>query len=190
MNRTTMLGQVPVGTTFKVWGRAFTVLNKGAERIFALAAELDSYMPFRRKDRHSGAPWNNFRESDIKDYLNGTYLKKLAEAGADIDHDLLEFDVDLKCTMGQHEYGSCTVKAGLLTLCEFGMYYDIIPSADDWWWLASPWTTPSRSPYNYFTARSWLVSPMADFGYYDCSNSYGVRPTLTLNPSLLVSWED
>lgn len=190
MNRTTKLEQVPVGTTFKVWGREFTVLDKGAERIFVLSADLDSDMPFRREDNPSDAPYNDFRASDIKDYLNGPYLEKLEEAGADIDHDLLEFDVDLKCTLGQHEYGSCTVKAGLLTLEEYGEYYDIIPFADDWWWLATPWKTPLRSPYTNYANNSWYVYSNGGYDSGSCSHSYGVRPALTLNPSLLVSWED
>ncbi len=189
MNRTTKLEQVPVGTTFKVWGKDFTVLDKGEGRIFVLAAELDSDMPFRREDNPSDAPYNDFRASDIKDYLNGPYLEKLAEAGADISNDLLEFEVDLKCTLGQHEYGSCTVKAGLLTLEEYGEYYDIIPFADDWWWLATPWATPLRSPYTSYTNGSWRVLSNGGCGNYYCSYSGGVRPALTLNPSLLVSWE-
>lgn len=190
MNRTTKLEQVPVGTTFKVWGKEFTVLDKGGGRIFVLSADLDYDMPFRREDNPSDAPYNDFRASDIKDYLNGPYLEKLEEAGADIDHDLLEFDVDLKCTLGQHEYGSCTVKAGLLTLEEYGEYYDIIPFADDWWWLATPWKTRLRSPYTNFTSHAWRV--VSNGGYVGslCSSSNGVRPALTLNPSLLVSWED
>lgn len=191
MQKTTTLANVPVGTTFTIWNRKFTVLDKSKDRVFVLAAKSETSMPFRNEDSEVDAPWNNFGESDIRNYLNLDYLAALRDAGADTDHDLIPFDVELKCTMGQHEYGSCTVKAGLLMLEQYGEYYDIIPLIDDWWWLATPWKTPSRSPHTSNTSCVWYVRMNGDYDYGNgASNSLGVRPSLTLNPFLLVSWED
>lgn len=50
------------------------------------------------------------------------------------------------------------------------------------WWL--------RSPYTNYTVNAWGVRSDGGYGRSYCSNSLGVRPALTLNPSLLVSWED
>jgi hypothetical protein len=103
---------------------------------------------------------------------------------------LKPFDVDLKCTLGQHEYGVCEVMAGLLTLEQYGQYYDIIPLADGPWWLATPWKTPRRSSYTDYTYDAWRVNSNGYYNYNYCSNSYGVRPALLLDPALLVSYED
>ncbi len=82
------------------------------------------------------------------------------------------------------------VKAGLLTLEQYGEYYDIIPKVDDWWCLATPWKTPSRSPLTSYASYVWCVRMDGDYIYNYCSNMYGVRPALNLSPSLLVTWED
>lgn len=188
MMKAKALKDVPVGATFEVWGKKFTVLDKDDEKVFVLAAEINNDLPFREENEAEVAD-NDFRDSDIREFLNGVYLEELYRAGAK-ENDLLEFEVDLKCTMGQHEYGSCKVKAGLLTLEQYGKYYDIIPLVDESWWLATPWKTPSRSPLTYSTNLVWYVNSDGDYnGSYD-SHSYGVRPALTLSPLLLVSWEN
>ena len=106
-----------------------------------------------------------------------------------MDEDILPMELDLKCTLGQPEYGVARVHAGLLTLEQYGKYYDIIPRIDTTYWLATPWKTPSRSPYTGNSYHVWFVysSGSCDFWYY--YNSFGVRPALTLSPSLLVSVE-
>lgn len=91
----------------------------------------------------------------------------------------------------QHEYGTDVVKAGLLTLEQYGEFYDIIPLIeDDWWCLATPWKTPSRSPRTYNTASVWYVYTDGDYYYSSYNSTFGVRPALNLNPLLLVAWED
>lgn len=188
MRKEVQLKTVPVGATFEVWGQRFTVLDYNDNGVFCLAADLTGdEVSFRSKeDKFTVAP-NDFRDSTIKQYLNETYLEHLKEAGAEIG-DIAETAVDLKCTMGQHEYGAYTVLVGLLTLEQYGMYYDIIPPIHDWWWLATPWTTPSRSQGTFTTTQSWYIHDDI-IARCSCFGSYGVRPTLTLCPLLLVSLE-
>lgn len=189
MIRTTQLKQVPVGKTFEVWDRKFAVLRSDEDRVFVLAAELETQMPFREDGEVYKVAPNDFRDSTIRNWLNNEYLGLLQEKGLK-NGDILDLYLDLKCTLVQHEYGTDKVKAGLLTLEQYGEYYDIIPAVDDWWCLATPWKTPSRSPYTRNVGYVWYVNTNGGCNNYNYSTTLGVRPALNLSPSLLVAWED
>ena len=183
------LADVPFGKNFEIWGHAYTVLDGDDKGVFVLEADAVCEMPFREENVESESAPNNFWDSSVRAYLEGDYLEELVEAGAELDRDILEMELDLKCTLGQHEYGVARVHAGLLTLEQYGKYYDIIPRIDTTYWLATPWKTPSRSPYTYSTGNVWLVYFDGDYNRWYCNLTYGVRPALTLSPSLLVSVE-
>lgn len=188
MKRQSILRNVPVGKTFEVWGKKFTVLRQDEGKVFVLAAEFATTMQFREEGKEYKVAPNDFRDSSVKEYLNGEYIDELVAAGADRNEDIFPLTVDLKCTMGQHEYGTDTVQAGLLTLEQYGEFYDIIPLIeDDWWCLATPWKTPSRSPDTNYTSRVWNVNTNGNCNSNYCSSSYGVRPALVLDSSLSVS---
>ena len=55
------------------------------------------------------------------------------------------------------------------------------------WWLATPFCT--RSPHTGRSVLVWNVYSDGDCSYYWYYNTYGVRPALVLNSSLLVSYE-
>lgn len=183
------LADVPFGKNFEIWGHAYTVLDGDDKGVFVLEADAVCEMPFREENVESESAPNNFWDSSVRAYLEGNYLEELVEAGAELDRDILEMELDLKCTLGQHEYGTARVHAGLLTLEQYGKYYDIIPKIDTTYWLATPWRTPSRSPHTHNTSYVWDVSSSGGCLSWYYSNSYGVRPALTLSPSLLVSVE-
>ena len=183
------LADVPFGKNFEIWGHAYTVLDGDDKGVFVLEADTVCEMPFREENVESESAPNNFWDSSVRAYLEGDYLEELVEAGAELDRDILEMELDLKCTLGQHEYGVARVHAGLLTLEQYGKYYDIIPRIDTTYWLATPWKTPSRSPYTNLTDYVWYVRSDGNYNYWSCNNACGVRPALTLSPSLLVSVE-
>lgn len=183
------LADVPFGKNFEICGHAYTVLDGDDKGVFVLEADTVCEMPFREENVESESAPNNFWDSSVRAYLEGDYLEELVEAGAELDRDILEMELDLKCTLGQHEYGVARVHAGLLTLEQYGKYYDIIPRIDTTYWLATPWKTPSRSPNTHNTGSVWRVHSGGHFSYWVCDNSVGVRPALTLSPSLLVSVE-
>lgn len=189
MLRKTALNEVPVGTTFEVWNRKYTVLDKGHDKIFVLAAEIETTMQFREDDEVYAVAPNDFRDSTIRNWLNDDYLGILQENGLK-NGDILDLEIDLKCTLGQHEYGKDKVKVGLLTLEEYGGYYDVIPRIENPWWLATPWKTPSRSPFAFNTGRVWYISSNGDCSNWNYNYTGGVRPALNLSTSLLVTWED
>ena len=183
------LAEVPSGKNFEIWDHAYTVLDGDDKGVLALEADVVCEMPFREEGVDYKVAPNDFRDSSVRAYLEGGYLEELVEAGAELDHDILEMELDLKCTLGQREYGVVKVYAGLLTLEQYGKYYDIIPKIDTPYWLATPWKTPIRSPVSDHSPSDW---PVYSSGYrtdWICHSTYGVRPALTLSPSLLVSVE-
>lgn len=189
MKKTAILKQLPVGATFEVWGRKFTLLDKGSQICYCLSTEIVNTMPFMEEGKNVICG-NDFRDSGIKVWLNREYLNDLYESGAK-STDIIPFKLDLKCTLGQREYGIDTVKVGLLTLEEYGEYYDIIPLIEDNWWLATPWRTPKYSLNNKTTARTWSVDYCGEYCPENCYSYFGngVRPTLTFSSSLLVSFD-
>lgn len=189
MTKKMKLEDVPFGKDFEIWGHAYTVLDGDDKGVFVLEADTVCEMPFREDEVDYKVAPNDFRDSSVRAYLEGYYLEELIIAGAELDRDILEIELDLKCTLGQHEYGVARVHAGLLTLEQYGKYYDIIPRIDTTYWLATPWKTPSRSPNTSNTNYVWSVSSNGDCDFWYCSGACGVRPALTLSPSLLVSVE-
>lgn len=189
MMKKVKLADVPFGKNFEIWGHSYTVLDSDDKGVLVLEADAVCEMPFREDEVDYKVAPNDFRDSSVRAYLEGTYTEELVRAGAKTGEDILPMELDLKCTLGQHEYGVAKVYAGLLTLEQYGKYYDIIPKIDTTYWLATPWKTPSRSPYSGSTNLVWSVSSNGDYRNWDCYGAYGVRPALTLSPSLLVSVE-
>lgn len=183
------LADVPFGKNFEIWGHAYTVLDGDDKGVFVLEAETVCEMPFREDEVDYKVAPNDFRDSSVRAYLEGRYTEGLVSAGAKLDEDILPMELDLKCTLGQHEYGVARVHAGLLTLEQYGKYYDIIPRIDTTYWLATPWKTPSRSPCSHYANGVWVVLSDGYCGRWSYGSSIGVRPALTLSPSLLVSVE-
>ena len=76
-----------------------------------------------------------------------------------------------------------------MTLWDYGKYKAAIPNNENGaWWLATPFWAP-RSPYTNYSSRVWVVYSDGDYygdWYY---RTYGVRPAIVLNSSLLVSYE-
>lgn len=189
MMKQVKLADVPFGKNFEIWGHAYTALDADDGGVLALETDSVTEMPFREDEVEYKVAPNDFRDSSVRAYLEGTYAEELIAAGAKMGEDVLQMEVDLKCTLGQREYKSARVYAGLLTLEQYGKYYDIIPKIDTPYWLATPWKTPSRSPGTCNTNGVWYVYSDGYYGYWYYDDSYGVRPALTLSPSLLVSVE-
>ena len=189
MMKQVKLADVPFGKNFEIWGHAYTALDADDDGVLVLEADSVTEMPFRENEVEYKVAPNDFRDSSVRAYLEDTYAEELIAAGAKLGEDVLQMEVDLKCTLGQREYKSARVFAGLLTLEQYGKYYDIIPKIDTPYWLATPWKTPGRSPNTSNTNYVWDVGSSGNYNGWVYSNTYGVRPALTLSPSLLVSVE-
>lgn len=177
------LRKVPCGEIFTVFGEEYVVLDHVDGGVLSLRKEIWKNAVFDRMG-NSRLSEANILE-DLDDYLN------LLKSNGMKDGDALPQMVDLKATDGTRVYGyhECTV--ALLTLEKYGKYKEIIPKADDWWWLATPvWTRWLRSPNTSYANYVFGVLSNGDWYYNGANYSYGVRPVLNFSSCLSVSWQD
>ena len=153
------------------------VLDVEQDRILVLAKESIGNMPFDEGNS------NNFPKGTLCKYLNGEFIKKLKANGADTSA-LIPTTIDLTSDDGLKDYGKTTQKIFLLTCDMYRKYRSVIPNLDDWWWLATAYSTESNGYAN--GARFVVSDGSLDNGgaYYGYS---GVRPAFYLKSSILES---
>lgn len=177
------LRKVPCGETFVAFGEEFVVLDHADGGVLSLRKSI------WKKAQFDGNDNSNLAEASIRKVL-GDYVDHLKCAGA-TDDVILPMQVDLKATDGTRVYGYLDCTVALLTLEQYGKYKEIIPMVDGLWWLATPvWTRWLRSPYTSNTNVVWGVNSDGSYLSWSASVSGGVRPVLTFNSCLLVSWQD
>lgn len=135
------------------------------------------------------APYNHYGKSTLREHIEQDFLQKLTQNGANPE-DWIPFDLDLSETDGSFGYGILNdVLAAPLTLIEWGMYKDVVPNNEGGpFWLATPFWTPS-TPGMYNSRYVWGVNSDGGCNYWNCGNTWGVRPGLILEPFVLVSVE-
>lgn len=181
-----VLSRVSAGKSIEVFGKEFTVLEQFEDSAFLLSKAIERVMPFRDECIAIVAK-NDFRDCDIHHYLDDEYLYELIDNGANANEDIVKMSIDLQCTLGQREYGECGSKVGLLTLEQYGKYFKIIPKVDYPWWLATPYATPSYcAAFPGYAEYVWSVYTNGFYSFNRYSNTYGIRPAVQLNSSLLV----
>ena len=121
---------------------------------------------------------NNYAESDLKKAVD-KWLEDMGKMGLD-NAKLIPREIDLTTLDGSGCYGKLSVKAALLTLDEAREYADIISNAEQWCWLATGWSGPSKSDGDL----ALCVNSGGDWVVRYCSESYGIRPALKA-PSIL-----
>lgn len=153
------------------------VLDVEQDKILVLAKESIGNMPFDEGNS------NNFPKGTLCKYLNGEFIKKLKANGADTSA-LIPTTIDLTSDDGLKDYGETTQKIFLLTCDMYRKYRSVIPNLDDWWWLATAYSTESNG-YAGFARRVYSDGSLDnDFAYY---GDIGVRPAFYLKSSILES---
>lgn len=153
------------------------VLDVEQDKILVLAKESIGNMPFDEGNS------NNFPKGTLCKYLNGEFIKKLKANGADTSA-LIPTTIDLTSDDGLKDYGETTQKIFLLTCDMYRKYRSVIPNLDDWWWLATAYSTESNG-YAY-VARS-VYSDGGLYGSHAYGGHKGVRPAFYLKSSILES---
>lgn len=153
------------------------VLDVEQDKILVLAKESIGNMPFDEGNS------NNFPKGTLCKYLNGEFIKTLKANGADTSA-LIPTTIDLTSDDGLKDYGETTQKIFLLTCDMYRKYRSIIPNLDDWWWLATAYSTESNG-YAYI-ARGVGSDGGLNGDYAYCGSS-GVRPAFYLKSSILES---
>lgn len=82
---------------------------------------------------------NDWRESDLRQYLNGEFARQLCEGNMD---ELLDTVTDLTAMDGTTDYGSSVDKVTLLTVDQCRKYRYTRPLPDEWEWTSTPASTP------------------------------------------------
>ena len=182
------LANIAPGELFTFAGKQFVVLEQRGSETFVLLAQSKESCAFRADTNEEDR--NNYATSDLRKRIDewvGNLPRDSKEAAA-----IHEFDVDLNCTDRSGGYGTLTgVRAAPLTLWQYGQFKELIPlNEDDYWWLATPWACRwLRSPYTSGTNYVWLVLTNGLYNNSSASNSYGIRPALTLSSELLVAYD-
>lgn len=153
------------------------VLDVEQDKILVLAKESIGNMPFDEGNS------NNFPKGTLCKYLNGEFIKKLKANGADTSA-LIPTTIDLTSDDGLKDYGETTQKIFLLTCDMYRKYRSVIPNLDDWWCLATAYSTES----NGYAHIARLVISDGSLGNNSAYRGhYGVRPAFYLKSSILES---
>ena len=168
------------GTAFDYAGQSWILLEKDDGRALCLSKDIIETRAFDEGN------CNNFAVASSKEYLNGAYLDNLLE---DVNgpNAFLTTELDLTTDDGLKDYGTCNVTIFLLTVDQYRRNRDVIPNADDWWWLSTAVSTAS----NGYEHSARLVS--ADGALYGLGAYYGVnglRPACYLDSDLLISFDE
>lgn len=153
------------------------VLDVEQDKILVLAKESIGNMPFDEDNS------NNFPKGTLCKYLNGEFIKKLKANGADTSA-LIPTTIDLTSDDGLKDYGETTQKIFLLTCDMYRKYRSVIPNLDDWWWLATAYSTESNG---YAHSARYVRSDGSLNGSNACGGRTGVRPAFYLKSSILES---
>lgn len=153
------------------------VLDVEQDKILVLAKESIGNMPFDEGNS------NNFPKGTLCKYLNGEFIKKLKANGADTSA-LIPTTIDLTSDDGLKDYGETTQKIFLLTCDMYRKYRSVIPNLNDWWWLATAYSTESNGYAHYARYVNSDGSLGNNYAYY---GDNGVRPAFYLKSSILES---
>ena len=153
------------------------VLDVEQDKILVLAKESIGNMPFDEGNS------NNFPKGTLCKYLNGEFIKKLKANGADTSA-LIPTTIDLTSDDGLKDYGDTTQKISLLTCDMYRKYRSVIPNLNDWWWLATEYSTESNG-YAHLARYVYSVGSLGN--YYADDGGGGVRPAFYLKSSILES---
>lgn len=125
----------------------------------------------------------DWKQSQVRSLLNGEYYNKICKlVGA---NNIIPMNRDLTSIDGLDDYGTCIDKITLLSANEYAKYHKILglkSNYPDWWWLITPASTPS----NCYTRDVCYVYPSGVLRWDGCGCCNGVRPFLTLDPSIFV----
>lgn len=161
---------------FKIGDEVFIVLEQNESGTKVIAKEF----------AHHNAKFgdnSDWKVSLIRKRLNNEYFKKIVAIIG--EKNILTMDRDLTSLDGLDDYGTCTDKVSLLTAAEYAKYHKVLglkSNYPNWWWLITPASTPS----NDYARSVCIVSSGGFLDWNDCDCSYGVRPFLTLEPSISV----
>lgn len=174
------LKTAPRGTAFNYAGQRWVVLEHNATGTLCLTEKIVEDRAF------DDGNCNDFSKSSSLRYLNGPFFDTLIDA-AGCSSAFLTSELDLTADDGLKDYGTCNVTIFLLTVDQYRRNRDVIPNADDWWWLSTAVSTASNG---YEHSARCVGTDGTLSRYYACRGNRGLRPACYLDSDLLISVED
>lgn len=187
--KTGEIGKLAAESRFTYGGVEWVVLdnNPMKKAVLVLAADVlktesgeTRCMPFDTENK------NDFAASSVRAFLNGDFMEELEAAGADKEA-FLPLALDLTSDDGLKDYGIDRVTIGIYTDQIYREFRNIIPTASDWHWTATPFST-ARNGYESLVRNVYSSGALSD------SNAYyglgGVRPLCVLKSDILVSFNE
>lgn len=174
------LKTAPRGTAFNYAGQRWVVLEHNATGTLCLTEKIVEDRAF------DDGNCNDFGKSSSLRYLNGPFLDTLIDA-AGCSSAFLTSELDLTADDGLKDYGTCNVTIFLLTVDQYRRNRDVIPNADDWWWLSTAVSTAS----NGYEHSARFVSTDGSLDWVGAYLGYfGLRPACYLDSDLLISFDE
>ena len=174
------LKTAPRGTAFNYAGQRWVVLEHNATGTLCLTEKIVEDRAF------DDGNCNDFSKSSSLRYLNGPFLDTLIDA-AGCSGAFLTSELDLTADDGLKDYGTCNVTIFLLTVDQYRRNRDVIPNADDWWWLSTAFSTKSNGYESLARGVNSVGTLVRNLAYY---GRYGLHPACYLDSDLLISVED
>ncbi len=125
---------------------------------------------------------NDWKESAIREYLNGEFLKKLLEEVG--TESIIPFERDLTSLDGLKDYGTCTDHVSIMSFDEYRANRDNIKN-NGWTWTLTPDSTKSNGDEEWLT----VVALSGGIGYGSYDDCSGVRPVCIFDSSIFESEE-
>ena len=172
----------PRGTAFTFAGQRWIALEHEATgRTLCLTEDIVEERAFDVDN------CNNFAKASSNTYLNGPFLDNLHEAAGASANAFLSSELDLTADDGLKHYGTCNVTIFLLTVDQYRRNRDVIPNADDWWWLSTAVSTAE----NGYEHSARLVYSDGTLSWYSAyRGDLGLRPACYLDSDLLISVDE
>ena len=170
-----LLGTVAVAETVKIGEQEMVVLEQLNGATVLICKELYG------ENMEFGSS-NNYEDSYV-DCACETFADQLGQViGED---NIIRHTVDLTSDDGLKDYGIVERRASLLTTEQYRKYVQTLDKhkLDAYWWLATPYSTPSHDH------SSWVkcVSPSGSIINDGCLIGGGVRPFCILKSNIFVS---
>ncbi len=170
-----ILKNLPRGTIFEYTGQRWIVLEHNLSgTTLCLSETIIENQPFDEKDD------NNWAKSSSYKYLNNSFLNRLIET-VGVNNAFQETEIDLTTDDGLKDYGVCKATIFLLTADQYRRNRDVIPNADNWWWLSTAFSTISNG-YKHFACRVRANGTLSRI----CASysSRGLRPACMISSDL------
>lgn len=173
--RSSKIKRPEIGRTVEIAGMNWTVLDKNEQGYICLGDKIEK-LQF--------GTTNDWKESSVREYLNGEFHQKLSEQiGAE---NIILFSRDLLSLDGQTEYGTCEDSVSLISLDEYRKYRKYIPNAEYYWWMLTPDSTRCNNDSKWTS----VVYPSGGVCSDLFGNHFGVRPFCIFSSSLFESEEE